>query len=119
MSIKTVVSVFSVAFIFSVVGNSAKAPGISESPLVRYRIPIPRQSGKQQVLEMLNSRGFDIAGVNLKQMTVDIITEAQGIKTLELRGLQGKIISTSDRVKFEKFGASQPERYKAFRNRKD
>jgi carboxypeptidase T len=95
MSMNTILLFFSLVLVFSLTSNSAKAPSVSQNPYVRFRAQIPNRFNHTQFLKMLNANGFDLAGVNFEQMTVDIVTDDQGIKKLMSRGLKGEVVSTS------------------------
>ncbi len=77
---------------------TASAPTMLNAPTVRYRIQIPANVSRIQILNvtrLLNANEFDVAGMDLTKGTIDVITTTKGTVLLESKGLKGVIVSQS------------------------
>lgn len=73
-------------------GQTANAPKFMEEANLRYRIQLQNNmSAKsiQKLSQLLDSNGFDVAGINRETNSVDVITNEKGVALLNSKGIKG------------------------------
>lgn len=75
--------------------QTALAPHLLKAPQVRYKIDIPPNASEQQirnVVNILNQNEYDIAGVNIVERTIEVVTTPEGVEFLRSKRLSGKTL---------------------------